>query len=117
MRAIIKTALIAALSAAPLSVGWAQDPNPGNGGGDHDPVGTAVYPPGLPPNPALTTGSRFSVLPNTPPEENPTVPGATGLTIVRGDHSPISGDRRERFAKRPAPTARTHPAADRRTPS
>src|SRR5689334_8839732 len=97
MRAIINATMLTALFAVPLHASWAQTPslNPGNGGGDHDPVGIPVYPPDLPPNPALTTGSRYSVLPNTPPEQNPTVPGATGMTIVRGDHSTISGDRRE----------------------
>jgi hypothetical protein len=94
MKAVIHPLLIAALSAAPMSIGWAQESNPGNVAGGHNPVGMPTYPGEAAPNPALTTGSRYSVTPTTPTVENPTVPGATGLTIVRGDHSTISNDRR-----------------------
>jgi len=84
----------AALIATPLTAGLAQNLNPGNSGGGHGPIATPTYETDASPDPALTTGSRFSVTPNTPQDENPTVPGATGRGIVRGDNSTISGDRR-----------------------
>ncbi len=91
LRAILTTALLT----APMASAWALDYNPGNSGGGNEPIGIPSYPnsDGAE-NPALTTGSRYSVTATTPANENPTVPGATGLTIVRGDRSTISGDRR-----------------------
>lgn len=83
-----------ALLAGPTAASWAQDPNPGNEGGGHAPIATPEYGADQAVNPALTTGSRFSVTSSTPADENPTVAGATGDTIVRGDRSTISGDRR-----------------------
>jgi hypothetical protein len=85
---------IAALVAIPATATLAQNLNPGNSGGGHLPIATPTYEDVAGANPALTTGSRFSVTPNTPAVENPTVPGATGLGIVKGDNSTISGDRR-----------------------
>jgi hypothetical protein len=84
----------AALVAAPVTATLAQNLNPGNSGGGRLPIATPTYAPDAGSDPALTTGSRFSVTPNTPADENPTVPGATGLSIVPGDQSTISGDRR-----------------------
>ena len=97
MTPFYRSLIIAALAIAPATATWAQTPNlnPGNAGGGHDPI---AYPregqdePAS--NPALTTGSRYSVTSGTPATENPTVPGATGNRIVRGDRSTISGDRR-----------------------
>jgi hypothetical protein len=83
----------AALIATPLTATLAQNLNPGNSGGGRLPIATPTYETGVP-DPALTTGSRYSVTANTPADENPTVPGATGLNIVKGDRSTISGDRR-----------------------
>src|ERR1700760_1289661 len=83
----------AALIAAPLTASLAQDLNPSNIGGGHLPIATPTYDGGSS-DPALTTGSRFSVNANTAPTQNPTVPGATGLDVVPGDGSTISGDRR-----------------------
>jgi hypothetical protein len=94
MKTIIHSMLVAAVSITPLSVAWAQSSNPGNVGGGHDPVGIPTYPGDAVQNPALTTGSRYSVTPTTPAVENPTLPGVTGSTVVQGDHSTISNDRR-----------------------
>jgi hypothetical protein len=85
---------IAALVATPLSATLAQNLNPGNSGGGRLPIATPLYEGDSSVDPALTTGSRYSVAPNTPADENPTVPGATGLDVVKGDNSTISGDRR-----------------------
>jgi hypothetical protein len=46
---------------------------------------------------------------STPADENPTVPGATGLTIVRGDHSTISGDRRATIEQKTGGTSADAP--------
>ena len=94
MKKLLCAAVGALLCGAPMAGAWAQDSNPGNSGGGHDPVGYPTYPSDMHQNAALTTGSRYSVTADTPAIENPTVPGATGLTIVRGNHSTISGDRR-----------------------
>jgi hypothetical protein len=94
MKVIFRTVVAAALSAAPAAAVWAQDSNPGNSGGGHSPVATPTYGSDQASDPALTTGSRFSVRPNTAAYDNPTVPGATGNTIVKGDRSTISLDRR-----------------------
>ena len=94
MNVIYHCIAAAALLATPATAALAQDPNPGNSGGGHSPIATPTYEAVFGSNPALTTGSRFSVKSDTPPAENPTVPGATGLHIVKGNHSTISGDRR-----------------------
>ena len=95
MKVTFHAILTAALLTAPMASAWAVDYNPGNSGGGHQAIGVPSYPLDAgEDNPALTTGSRDSVTASTPADENPTVPGATGLTIVRGDHSTISGDRR-----------------------
>jgi hypothetical protein len=94
MHIISRCIAAAALVATPLSATLAQDLNPGNSGGGHAPIATPTYEEQGATDPALTTGSRFSVTPSTPADENPTVPGATGMTIVKGNHSTISGDRR-----------------------
>ena len=94
MKIKLCSAIAIALLAPPMAATWAQDPNPGNSGGGHAPIATPTYGADQGFNPALTTGSRFSVTTNTPRYENPTVPGATGTTIIRGDKSTISGDRR-----------------------
>jgi hypothetical protein len=85
---------MAALIAAPATATLAQNLNPGNSGGGYSPIATPTYAADAASDPALTTGSRFSVTTNTPAAENPTVPGATGLGIVKGNNSTISGDRR-----------------------
>ncbi|HVZ10363.1 hypothetical protein [Rhodopila sp.] len=94
MKIISKALLTAVIAVAPFAVASAQETNPGNTAGGHDPVGYPFYPGAAEQNPALTTGSRYSVTGATTPVENPTVPGATGMMIVRGNHSTISGDRR-----------------------
>ena len=94
MKSTFCWALAAALSLTPVVAVWAQDTNPGNSGGGHAPIATPTYGSDQSANPALTTGSRFSVNESTPANENPTVPGATGRTIVKGDRSTISLDRR-----------------------
>jgi hypothetical protein len=96
MKVIFRSILTAAMLATPAAATWAQslDLNPGNSGGGRLPIATPEYGADQPSDPALTTGSRFSVEPNTPAYENPTVPGATGLSIVKGDKSTISLDRR-----------------------
>jgi hypothetical protein len=82
------------LFVTPAAAGWAQELNPGNSGGGHAPIATPTYGTDQNFDPALTTGSRLSVKSDTPAYENPTVAGATGETIVKGDRSTISGDRR-----------------------
>ena len=101
MNVLVRSIVTAALFAAPGAAAWAQNFNPGNEGGGNAPVAVPNYigdrSAGIPDessNPALTTGSRLSVTANTPAFENPTVPGATGSTIVIGNNSTISGDRR-----------------------
>ncbi len=94
MKMVFRSAVAVALFAAPTAATWAQNLNPGNSGGGNLPIAVPTYGAEAGNNPALTTGSRFSVTPNLPAQENPTVPGATGETIVRGDNSTISGDRR-----------------------
>jgi hypothetical protein len=87
--------LFATLSILPSAAALAQyTSNPGNSGGPNVPVATPTYGLEVPPNPALTTGSRYSTGPNVPAYQNPTVRGATGMSIVKGDRSTISGDRR-----------------------
>jgi hypothetical protein len=90
----IYTIFTSASLIAPMTSVWAVDYNPGNSGGGHEVIGVPRYPLGGDQNPALTTGSRDSVTSSTLTVENPTVPGATGEKIVRGDHSTISGDQR-----------------------
>ncbi len=97
MTTIHRSILIAALTVVPATVTWAESPNlnPVNSGGGHEAIGYPQEGQADPSsNPALTTGSRYSVTPNTPVAENPTVPGATGRGIVRGDKSTISSTRR-----------------------
>jgi hypothetical protein len=94
MKLTFRSVVAMALFAVPTASAWALDLNPSNAGGGQAPIATPSYPTGQDDNPALTTGSRYSVTAHTAPEENPTVPGATGDTIVRGDNSTISGDRR-----------------------
>ena len=94
MKILFRSVLTAAMAVAPTTMLWAQNSNPGNTGGGHSPIANPTYPAEQASNPALTTGSRFSVRPDTPAFENPTVPGATGNTIVKGDKSDISLDRR-----------------------
>jgi hypothetical protein len=72
----------------------AQNNNPNQSGGVRGAkIAMPEYPAGYS-NPALSPGR---LLPGTtvavPAVENPEVPGATGATIVRGDHSTIEGDR------------------------
>ena len=99
MKVVLRSIVTAALFAAPAA--WAQNFNPGNEGGGNAPIAVPNY--AVDPsagtqdentNPALTTGSRLSVTASTPAYENPTVPGATGSTVVIGSTSTISGDRR-----------------------
>jgi hypothetical protein len=99
MNTAFRSAFSLALLIAPATV-WAQSLNPGNAGGGNAPLGVPTYGPEIPDDPALTTGSRFSVKPNTPANMNPTVAGATGGTIVQGDNSTISGDRRATMQQR-----------------
>ena len=95
MNIISRSIMAVSLSLAPTTVIWAQDSNPGNVGGGHAPIATPTYKSAAQAaDPALTTGSRYSVKGNIPAYENPTVPGATGNTIVKGDKSNISLDRR-----------------------
>ncbi len=94
MNVIYRCLAVTALLAIPATATLAQDLNPGNSGGGHSPIATPTYEGDGAVDPALTTGSRYSVTANTPADENPTVPGATGLTIVKGNNSTSSGDRR-----------------------
>ena len=94
MKVIFNSIVSVSLSLAPVTLAWAQDANPGNSGGGHAPIATPTYEADQPVDPALTTGSRYWVKGDIPAYENPTVPGATGLTIVKGDKSNISLDRR-----------------------
>nr|WP_294509303.1 hypothetical protein [uncultured Rhodopila sp.] len=94
MNIIYRCMAMTALVATPATATLAQNLNPGNSGGGHGPIATPTYAADAGSDPALTTGSRFSVTPNTPAAENPTVPGATGIGIVKGDNSTISGNRR-----------------------
>lgn len=94
MKVIFRSVLTAAMFATPAAATWAQNLNPGNSGGGQLPIATPTYGTDQPSDPALTTGSKFSVETNTPANRNPTVPGATGLSIVKGDGSTISQDRR-----------------------
>ena len=110
MKVTFQTILAAALLTAPMASAWAIDYNPGNSGGGHEPLGIPSYPTSDGANnPALTTGSRYSVTATTPANENPTVPGATGLSIVRGDRSTISGDRRATAEQKTGATAGDSP--------
>jgi hypothetical protein len=93
MNIALRSIVALSLSVAPTAL-WAQNSNPGNSGGGNAPVATPTYGDDQSFDPALTTGSRLSVKADTPSNENPTVAGATGETIVRGDRSTISGDRR-----------------------
>jgi hypothetical protein len=94
MKVIFRSILTAALAVSPVATVWAQTSNPGNSGGVNAPVATPTYGTEQGSNPALTTGSRYSVTTTTRAYENPTVAGATGDTIVKGDSSTISLDRR-----------------------
>ncbi|MEA2742397.1 MAG: hypothetical protein QOG25_768, partial [Acetobacteraceae bacterium] len=80
MKVFFPSILTVALSMTPIAATWAQESNPGNSGGGHAPVATPTYGSEQASDPALTTGSRFSVTATTPAYENPTVPGATGNT-------------------------------------
>jgi hypothetical protein len=94
MKVIFGSILTATLFVTPVAATWALDLNPGNSGGGKAPIAIPQYGDDQPVDPALTTGSRFSVQSNTPAYENPTVAGATGLSIVKGDRSTISLNRR-----------------------
>jgi hypothetical protein len=94
MKVIFRSMLTAALFSTPTAALWAQNSNPGNSAGVNATVATPTFGNEQDSNPALTTGSRYSVKGNIPAYENPTVAGATGSTIVRGDRSSISLDRR-----------------------
>ena len=88
--------LIAAMSLLPAASALAQNNNPGNSGGV---TGSAIATPSYSSqpdasDPALTTGVMPKGATKVPADENPTVRGATGDTVVRGDRSTISGDRR-----------------------
>jgi hypothetical protein len=110
MKVTFQAILAAAVLTVPMASAWAVDYNPGNSGGGHEAIGIPSYPVGAgADNPALTTGSRYSVTATTPANENPTVPGATGLTIVRGDHSTISGDRRATISQKTGGSASDAP--------
>ena len=121
VKIVVRTILAAALATAPVALALAQTPatqtqtpgltlNPGNagGGGSNEPVATPEYGQDTT-NPALTTGSRYSVTAGTPTVENPTVPGATGMTIVHGDHSTISLDRRATVGQKTGSSASDAP--------
>jgi hypothetical protein len=99
MNTAFRSVFSLALLIAPATV-WAQNLNPGNAGGGNAPLGVPTYGPEVPVDPALTTGSRFSVTASTPAFMNPTVAGATGGTVVQGDNSTISGDRRATMQQR-----------------
>jgi hypothetical protein len=94
MKTAFRAIIAVTLFAAPMAASQAQDLNPGNSGGGHAPIAIPTYGSEQPFDPALTTGSKFSVTADTPRMADPTVPGATGETIVKGDRSSISGDRR-----------------------
>jgi hypothetical protein len=94
MKTAFRPVIAIALLLAPTAALRAQNYNPGNSGGGNAPIAIPTYGAELGVDPALTSGSRLSVTPNTPANENPTVRGATGVTIVKGDSSTISGDRR-----------------------
>jgi len=69
---------------------------PGNSGGlPGSQIAMPNYPAGYV-NPAETPGRRLpaDVASTVPADENPNIPGATGMTVVPGDLSTIAGDRR-----------------------
>ena len=84
--------LIATISLMPAAAVLAQTNNPGKSGGSGS-VANQTYETGTP-NPALETGRLPKGATSVPADENPTVRGATGDTIVKGDRSTITGDRR-----------------------
>jgi hypothetical protein len=90
---LLSIAMLATIVATPFVSVSAQNTNPGNSAGSGQ-VATPTYETGGPANPALTTGILQKGATNIPADENPTVRGATGDTIVKGDRSTISGDRR-----------------------
>jgi hypothetical protein len=85
--------LVASISAAAVTGAFAQANNPNDSGGSRGSlIAMPDYPTGYN-NPALSPGDLAPGAPAVPAVENPQVPGATGSTIVRGDHSTIEGDR------------------------
>jgi hypothetical protein len=97
MHSTIRSALlIASISVIPAAGAFAQPyNNPGDAGGIHgSKFANPTYPATTPNDPALTTGRPDRMSASLPPSENPTVPGATGMTVVPGDNSTINSDRR-----------------------
>ena len=88
--------LFAMLLIVPTAGVLAQNNNPGNsgGGGRNSEIANPTYPANQTPDPALTTGRPPNSASNVPADENPAVRGATGDTVVKGDRSTITGDRR-----------------------
>jgi hypothetical protein len=96
MIAISRLVSVALLGAAiPMVAALAQTNKSGSAAGSSG-AGLAVptYPPGHAPDPALSPGTLPKGKRGVPAADDPNVPGATGRTIVRGDHSTIGSDRR-----------------------
>lgn len=95
--------LAAAIVILPVSRGLAQNStnNPDNMAGT---TGSQIANPQRPTeasNPALTTGTLpRSADATVPPDKNPNVGGATGNTIVPGNNSSISGDKKQIIGKK-----------------
>jgi hypothetical protein len=85
----------ASISTIAITGAFAQANNPNDAGGSRgSQISMPDYPTGYT-NPALSPGDLppGATAAGLPARENPEVPGATGSTIVRGDHSTIEGDR------------------------
>ena len=105
MNAISRSALLVAImSVVPVAATLAQNNNPGdNGGTQGSKIARPSYPAGGA-NPALM--DRNSTMGrNVPAAANPTVPGATGHTVVPGNKSTIASDRAGTTEKKTGTTA------------
>lgn len=94
MNSLSNSIAFAALALALSATGAAaQDNNPGDSGGIAGPkIAMPTYPPGAN-DPALSPGWLSpKVATSVPRDENPDVPGATGMSIVPGDRSSIASD-------------------------
>jgi hypothetical protein len=89
MNTMLRSVAVAAvLAALPVAGTWAQSAAAGSGS-----LAKPTYPSGQNNDPALT-GQRPSGTASVPASENPHVPGATGSTVVPGDNSTVSSNRR-----------------------
>ena len=104
MTRIAHSFLLAVLAMSPAAA-WAMNSNPDATTGGHKPAGMPTHPSTTLAHSALAIGNRYSVTPGTPAYRNPTVPGATGITIVPGDRSTISSNWEATILQRTSGTA------------